>query len=71
MGERETWSYHVRSIRVVTVTITMGLTKCDVKINSSLLRTTKNEPRNCINIESNFGFESEPQVFGFSLSISY
>jgi hypothetical protein len=45
--------------------------KCDVKVNNSSPPTPKNEPRNRIDIESNFSFESEPKVFGFSLSVSY
>lgn len=73
-GRGETWSCHVRSIRGVTVTITdlEGPTpKCDVNGSNPLPRTTKNEPRNCIDIESDFGFKGKPQVFSVPFSISY
>ena len=48
-----------------------GSPRCDVKADNSLLRTTKNEPRNCIDIESDFCFESEPKVFSLPRSISH
>ena len=58
----------------VTVTITdmaAPQASCDVKINNSSSRTANNEPRNCVYIESNFGFESEPKVVSLSLPVSY
>jgi len=70
----KTWSCHVRSVRDVTVTTTDRTApgpEGDVRVNNPFLRTASNEPRNCIDIESDFGFENEPEVFSLSFSISY
>jgi len=61
----------IRDVTVTTTDRTVPGPKGDVRVNKSLLRTSKNEPRNCIDIESDFGFENEPEVFSLSLSISY